>query len=143
MNQELVLEYSKKEDRKGKLDDFQGMSHIQEPGCGDIMEMYIRTRREIITEIRFTVTETACPPVKACAALAAEQALGKPVMEAYLINADSLDAFFGGLPRESYHCALMAEIALKKAIRDYATRRQLFSPLIVTGRESCRMKERG
>ena len=35
MNQELVLEYSEKQELRGTLEDFQGMSGVQEPGCGD------------------------------------------------------------------------------------------------------------
>lgn len=125
MNQELVLEYSKKQELRGTIDDCQGYSQVQEPGCGDVMRVYLKTHREIITQISYTVTETACPPVKACAALAAELALNKPVMEAYLISADKLSSHFGQLPKESYHCALMAEIALKKAIKDYVSKRNL------------------
>lgn len=123
MNQELVLEYSEKQELKGTMEDCQGRSLVREPGCGDVMCMYLKTRREIITEISYTVTETACPPVKACAALAAELALNKPVLEAYLISADKLSSYFGQLPKESYHCALMAEIALKKAVKDYVSHR--------------------
>ena len=123
MDQQLVLTYSEKEDLKGILEDAAGFSEVQEPGCSDILRMYIKTHREIITEIRYTITETACPPVKACAALAAELALNKPVLEAYLIDAAKLEAFFGGLPAESHHCALMAEIALKKVIKDYVSKR--------------------
>ena len=85
--------------------------------------MFVDTRREIITECRFTITESACPPLKACAARAAELALGKPVMEAYLISADALSEFFGGLEQESIHWAQMAEIALKRTLKDYAVRR--------------------
>lgn len=123
MNQELVLEYSEKQDLRGTMKDYQGMSRVQEPGCKDEMCMYLKTRREIITEIRFTITDCACPPVKACGALAAEMALDKPVMEAYLIDAARLSQGLGGLPKESMHCAMMAEIALKKAIKDYVSKR--------------------
>lgn len=123
MNQELVLEYSEKQDLRGTIQDCQGMSRVQEPGCKDEMCMYLKTHREIITEIRFTITDSACPPVKACGALAAEMALNKPVMEAYLIDADRLSQGLGGLPKESMHCAMMAEIALKKAIKDYVLKR--------------------
>ena len=123
MDQELVLKYSEKQELMGTLEDFQGMSRVQEPGCGDEMCMYLKTRREIITEIRFTITASACPPVKASAALAAETALNKPVMEAYLIDADRMSQGLGGLPKESMHCAMMAEICLKKAIKDYVSKR--------------------
>ena len=87
------------------------------------MNMYINTKREIITEFHYTVTDSACPPLKACAARVAEAALGKPVMEAYLIRAEDLSEFFGGLEKESIHCAQMAEIGLKKTLQDYAVKR--------------------
>ena len=123
MDQELILEYSEKQELRGELRDFQGSSRVQEPGCGDEMCMYLKTHREVITEIRFTITDSACPPVKACGALAAEMALGRPVMEAYLIDADRLSQRLGGLPKENMHCAMMAGIALKKAIKDYVSKR--------------------
>ena len=44
-------------------------------------------------------------------------------MEAYLISAAALSEFFGGLEHESIHCAQMAEIALKRTLKDYAVRR--------------------
>ena len=99
------------------------MGQMREPGCGDTLTFYLNTVREIVTECRFTITETACPPLKACAARTAQMALGKPVMEAYLIRSQDLSDFFGGLEKESIHCAQMAEIALKMALRDYAVRR--------------------
>ena len=44
-------------------------------------------------------------------------------MEAYLIRAEDLSEFFGGLEKESIHCAQMAEIGLKKTLQDYAVKR--------------------
>lgn len=123
MDREKILIYSDKKEQQKKPEQFQGMGQVREPGCGDELSMYISTRREIITECSFTITDTACPPLKACAALAAELALGKPVMEAYLISAGELAAFFGGLPKESMHCAQMAELALKQTLKDYAVKR--------------------
>ncbi len=35
MDQKLVLKYSEKQELRGTLEDFQGMSGVQEPGCGD------------------------------------------------------------------------------------------------------------
>ena len=102
---------------------FLGAGEVKEPGCGDCLEMFIDTKREVITEFHYTVTDTACPPLKACAARVAECALGKPVMEAYLINAAQLSEFFGGLEKESIHCAQMAEIGLKRTLQDYAVKR--------------------
>lgn len=123
MDRERVIIYSEKKEHLGVPESFQGMGEAREPGCEDLLRMYISTKREIITEIHYTITDTACPPLKACAARAAQLAQGKPVMEAYLIKAEDLSDFFGGFPRESIHCAQMTEIALKRTLADYAARR--------------------
>lgn len=123
MDREKILIYSEKTEHLGKPETCLGEGEIKEPGCGDQLNMYIDTKREIITEFHYTVTESACPPLKACAARVAELAIGKPVMEAYLIQAKELSEFFGGLEKESIHCAQMAEIGLKKTLQDYAVKR--------------------
>lgn len=123
MDREKILAYSEKKEYLGVPETYFGTGEVREMGCGDILRMYIRTSREIVTECSYTVTQSACPPLKACAARAAESAAGKPVMEAYLTTANELSRFFGELTKESIHCAQMAEIALKRAIKDYADRR--------------------
>ena len=117
MDREKIILYSEKTENLGEPEIFLGRGEAREPGCGDVLAMFVDTRREIITECRFTITESACPPLKACAARAAELAVGKPVMEAYLISAAALSEFFGGLEQESIHCAQMAEIALKRTLK--------------------------
>lgn len=123
MDREKILAYSEKTENLGEPEVFLGTGEVKEPGCGDQLNMYINTKREIITEFHYTVTDSACPPLKACAARVAEAALGKSVMEAYLIRAEDLSEFFGGLEKESIHCAQMAEIGLKKTLQDYAVKR--------------------
>ena len=123
MDREKILAYSEKTENLGEPEVFLGPGEVKEPGCGDQLNMNINTKREIITEFHYTVTDSACPPLKACAARVAEAALGKPVMEAYLIRAEDLSEFFGGLEKESIHCAQMAEIGLKKTLQDYAVKR--------------------
>lgn len=105
-------------------DGYEGMGETVEPGCGDIMRIYIRTHREIITEIKYTLTESSCDTVRSCAAAAIALAKDKPVMEAYLITKDQIADCLGILSIEQIHCAMMAELTLKKAIVDYARRRR-------------------
>ena len=45
-----------------------------EPDCGDNLTMGFKTHREIITEIGFDLTKSACPPTRACAVCAASSA---------------------------------------------------------------------
>ena len=90
MDREKILAYSERTENLGEPEVFLGTGEVKEPGCGDQLNMYINTKREIITEFHYTVTDSACPPLKACAARVAEAALGKPVMEAYLIGAEDI-----------------------------------------------------
>ena len=68
MDREKILIYSEKTENLGEPAVFLGVGEIKEPGCGDHLKMYIHTKREIITEFHYTITDSACPPLKACAA---------------------------------------------------------------------------
>ena len=125
MDRSIIEKYALKTEYRGKLDDYHGIGQCVEPDCGDVLEYTIKTERELITEIAFTITETACLPVKACAAIAAELAKGKAVMEAYLITKDDIAKVTDGLEPEQEHCAMMAELALKRTIVNYSKRRQV------------------
>lgn len=124
MNRELILEYAAKTEHLGVPESWEATGRAAEPNCGDELVYYLSTKRDVVTEISYTITESACPPAKACAARAAEAVLGKPVMEAYLLDAWGLSEFFGGLEKESIHCAMMAALALKTALRNYAETRR-------------------
>ena len=122
LNRVIIEEYALRTDYRGKLSDYHGIGQCIEPDCGDVLEYTIKTEREIITEIAFTITESACLPVKACATIAAELAKGKPVLEAYLITKEDIAKVTEGLEEEQEHCAQMAELALKRTIIDYSKR---------------------
>ncbi len=72
MDREKIILYSEKKDNLGVPElSWQGRGK----GAGLRRQAgYVRGyQAEIITECRFTITESACPPLKACAALAAER----------------------------------------------------------------------
>ena len=99
-----------------------------EPDCGDNLTMGFKTHREIITEIGFDLTKSACPPTRACAVCAAHLAKGKPVMPAYLtVTAKAIAKELstdGELDQGHVHCALMAELAFKRALAAYSAGRR-------------------
>lgn len=122
-----VIEFAAKSELRSLPNEPDGIGVVIEPNCGDELKIAIVTKREIITEAGYSITEKACPPVYAASAAAISLALGKPVMEAYLITAKSIEELLsedGKMDREHLHCAQMAELALKKAIVDHARKRQ-------------------
>lgn len=124
MNRELIEMYAAGAENPGFLPDHEGVGVCEEPECGDVLEFTFKTQREIITDIGYTITESACPPMKACAAVAAHLAKGKPVLAAYLITHREVAEKAGGLDKEQIHCAMMAELALKRSIINYSQRRK-------------------
>lgn len=119
----MLYQYTPKGQSEGIFDDYTGMGEATEPECGDVLCIYIRTRREIITEIGYTISNGACTTSKVCAAVVCNLALNKPVMEAYLVDADQIAGEIGDIPQAGKHCAMMAELSLKRAIVNYAKNR--------------------
>lgn len=102
------------------FEDYMGMGETVEPDCKDVLKVFITTKREVITEIGFSINQSSCQTSKMCAQVACTLVHNKPVMEAYLLKASDIAEKMGGLPAEKMHCAIMAELSLKRAIVNYA-----------------------
>lgn len=106
--------------------DYNGRGEAQEPNCNDRMTIYIRVNeRKMIVDSGFELTDGACATVIASASVAAQLAKDKPVMTAYTITASHIAAQLtddGVLDKEHLHCAIMAELALKRAVVDYSSK---------------------
>ena len=109
--------------------DCMGTGSCEDPACRDVLTYYFSAERELIRSISYTITDTSCFPSKACAETAAALALGRPVMEAYTIDSSAIAKALGGLDAEYMHCAMMAELALKRAVLDYARKRKEGQPV--------------
>lgn len=129
MDKERIIKTALEDRYKGVPVTYMGTGASQDPSCKDVLQYYLSAEREIITAISYTITETSCFPSKACAQTAARLAFKKPVMEAYTIDSGAIAAELGGLEEKYIHCAMMAELALKRAVVDYARRRQGRQPV--------------
>lgn len=136
-NRERVLELASDKTLAGVPAEYNGMGETVEPHCGDVMRIYLQVNpRQVVVGAGFTISEGACAPVVASAALAAKLALDKPVMAAYTVNREDLAKELsddGTLDQEHVHCAIMAELTLKRAVLDYVTHRQ--APVRVQGEQ--------
>jgi len=109
----------------GPLDRFDGYARVTGP-CGDTMEFWIRVQEGRIAEATFTTT--GCGPSRASGSMATELAIGKPPKEAAQIDQADILAALGGLPEDSEHCALLASITLRAAIKNLEENRKADSP---------------
>jgi nitrogen fixation protein NifU and related proteins len=91
---------------------------IENPACGDILELSIKLADGRIAEIRFRAK--GCVPAMACASLLTEMLLGGTVEDARNLRREELVVKIGGLPEASIHAshlALDAWAALLKQLK--------------------------
>ena len=104
----------------GKLDDADGIGEVGNAKCGDIMRMYIKVKDDVITDCKFNTF--GCGSAIATSSMATELIKGKPISEALeLSNKDVVEAL-DGLPAHKIHCSVLAEEAVRAAVKDYYDR---------------------
>lgn len=104
----------------GEIKDPSGVGEVGNAKCGDIMKMYLDIENNVIKDVKFETF--GCGSAIASSSMATEMIKGKTVEEALAItNKDVVDAL-GGLPAHKLHCSVLAEEAIKSAVKDYYNR---------------------
>ena len=88
---------------------------IQNPACGDILELSAKIGDGHIEEIRFRAK--GCVPAIACASAVTQLAGGRSVQEARAIGKDDIVRAVGSLPPASGHAAQLALDALQAMLK--------------------------
>ncbi len=113
---EIVIEHSMYPKNLGDVEDADGYARITGT-CGDTMSIWLKVNGDTITETGFLTD--GCGTTVASGSMITEMVKGKSVIEAGKIGQqDVLDAL-DGLPEGNQHCALLASITLKEAIKNY------------------------
>jgi len=94
-----------------------GTGLVGAPACGDVMKLQIKVGRDgVIEDAKFKTF--GCGSAIASSSLATEWIKGKSIDEAETIkNTDIAQQL--SLPPVKIHCSVLAEDAIKAAIRDY------------------------
>ena len=101
----------------GEIENPDGIGHVGNAVCGDIMELYIRVEDGIIVDAKFKTF--GCGAAIATSSMVTELVKGKSVEEALSISNRAVAEALDGLPPIKMHCSVLAEEALKSAIDDY------------------------
>jgi nitrogen fixation NifU-like protein len=99
-----------------------GTGMVGAPACGDVMRLQIKVNDDgIIEDARFKTY--GCGSAIASSSLLTEWVKGKTLEEAQQIK-NSQIAEELALPPVKVHCSVLAEDAIKAAIKDYADKKQ-------------------
>lgn len=114
---EKVMDHFTNPRNVGKLDDADGIGEVGNARCGDIMKIYIKVKDGIITDVKFNTF--GCGSAIASSSMATEMIKGKPISEALTLTNKAVAEALDGLPAHKMHCSVLAEEAIRAAIKDY------------------------
>ena len=115
---EKVIDHYEKPRNVGKWDpaDNIGTGMVGAPACGDVMRLQIKVKDGVIEDAKFKTY--GCGSAIASSSLLTEWVKGQTLEEAGAIkNTDLANEL--ALPPVKIHCSVLAEDAIKAAIKDY------------------------
>jgi nitrogen fixation NifU-like protein len=113
-----VLEHFQNPRNAGTLDSPTATISVENPVCGDILELSVRVEAGRIAEARFRTR--GCVTALACSSLLTELLRGKTPAEARAITSEQISEAFGGLPPATLHGAQLARDAVQAMLAKLA-----------------------
>lgn len=105
-----VLDHFEHPRNAGTVPDADAAARIENPACGDVLELTVKIADGRIAEIRFRAK--GCVAAMACGSAVTELVSGRTVVEAKKLSRDELVSAVGGLPAASTHASHLAMDAL-------------------------------
>lgn len=106
-----VLDHFQSPRNAGEVVNPDARVRLENPACGDILELTARVEHGTISKIRFRAK--GCVPAMACGSLLTSKVEGKTIIEAAKVTREDLVLEIGGLPEASSHAGYLAVDCLK------------------------------
>jgi len=117
---EKVMDHFMNPRNVGEIPDASGVGTVGNPICGDVMKMFLKIENDIIVDVKFKTF--GCGAAVATSSMVTEMVKGKAINDALKITNRAVAEALGGLPPVKMHCSVLAEEALRSALKDYYTK---------------------
>ena len=117
MYSEKVMDHFQHPRNVGEIENASGVGTVGNAKCGDIMKIYLKIDNDVISDVKFETF--GCGSAIASSSMATEMIKGKPVSEALQLTNKAVAEALDGLPAHKLHCSVLAEEAIKSALKDY------------------------
>ena len=117
---EVVMDHFMHPRNVGVIEDASGVGQVGNAKCGDIMKIYLKIENDIIVDVKFETF--GCGSAIASSSMATEMIKGKSIQDALKLTNQAVCEALDGLPAAKVHCSVLAEEAIKSALKDYYTR---------------------
>lgn len=114
---EKVMDHFRNPRNIGVIEDADGVGEVGNAKCGDIMKIYLKIADDKIEDVKFETF--GCGSAIASSSMATEMIKGKPLSEALEVSNKAVAEALDGLPPHKLHCSVLAEEAIKAAVKDY------------------------
>ena len=133
---EKVMDHFRNPRNVGTIENADGVGEVGNAKCGDIMKIYLKIRDGVIEDVKFETF--GCGSAIASSSMATELIKGKPVSEAMALTNKAVSEALDGLPAHKLHCSVLAEEAIRAAVKDYYDRQGIsYDPGNFPDRGSC------
>ena len=119
---ENIVEHYENPKNVGSMDkdaDDVGTGLVGAPACGDVMKLQIKIKDGKVVESKFKTF--GCGSAIASSSVATEWAKGKTLDECLTLKNSDIASHLN-LPPVKLHCSMLAEDAIKAAVRDYKSK---------------------
>ena len=117
---EKVMDHFMHPRNVGTIEDASGVGQVGNAKCGDIMKIYLKIENDIIVDVKFETF--GCGSAIASSSMATEMIKGKSIQDALALTNMAVCEALDGLPAAKVHCSVLAEEAIKSALKDYYDR---------------------
>ena len=114
---EKVMDHFQHPRNVGTIEDADGVGEVGNAKCGDIMKIYLKIKDGVIEDCKFNTF--GCGSAIATSSMATEMIKGQKVEDALQLSNKAVVEALDGLPAHKIHCSVLAEEAVKAAVKDY------------------------
>ena len=133
---EKVMDHFRNPRNVGVLEDADGIGEVGNAVCGDIMKIYLKIEDGIVSDVKFETF--GCGSAIASSSMATELIKGKHLSEVLKLTNQAVAEALDGLPAHKLHCSVLAEEAVRAAVKDYYDRNGIpYDPKDFSGCDSC------
>ena len=117
---EKVMDHFRNPRNVGEMPDANGVGEVGNAVCGDIMKIYLKIEDNLVKDVKFETF--GCGSAIASSFMATELIKGKPLSDALSLTNKAVTEALDGLPPHKLHCSVLAEEAIRAAVKDYYDR---------------------
>ena len=114
---DIVLDHFQNPRNVGVMEDADAVGKAENSACGDVLHLYMKIEGERVARVSFKTF--GCTAAIAAGSMLTELLAGASLKDLGKIRKEDVVEALGGLPPLKLHCSVLAEDAIRAALRDF------------------------